>query len=278
MTWELWRDENKANWEDRVPIHVGPNGYGIDALLANPNQLSDAITFDAPHLGSLAGLDVVHLQCHIGTDTLGFARLGAKSVTGVDFSPSALREARRLFASANCTGMFVETDVMVADQVLPKESFNLVYASVGAINWIPDFGAWVRVAANLLRPGGRLYLRDVHPMGMTIDVESSSASDLRVVYPYCETVEPQVVPGDTTYSGDGRKLEHTITNEWTHSLAEVINGTLKAGFEITAFDEHYFVPWQAYPWMIETSAGIFELPEGPERLPFLFTLQARKPG
>ncbi len=276
MAWERWRDENKANWEDRVPIHVGPGGYNIEALLADPKRLSDSLTIDAPVIGSVEGLDVVHLQCHIGTDTLGFARTGAKSVTGVDFSPSALNEARGLFASANCSGTFVETDVMLADQVLPQASFDLVYASVGAINWIADFSAWVRVAANLLRPGGRLYLRDVHPMAMTIDVDSM-CTDLRVIYPYREIAEPTVVPGDTTYSGDGRKLDHVITNEWTHSIAEILNGTLNAGLEIAGFDEHYYVQWLAYPWMVETSPGIYELPEGRERLPFLFTLQARKP-
>ncbi|WP_205745647.1 hypothetical protein [Egibacter rhizosphaerae] len=50
---------------------------------------------DGPHLGDLIGLRIVHLQCHLGTDSLSLARLGGE-VTGVDFSPSALAVARDL--------------------------------------------------------------------------------------------------------------------------------------------------------------------------------------
>ena len=75
---------NLANWNSRVPHHV--QGYGLERYRSDVTYLSDVVRFDIPRLGSIAGLDVVHLQCHIGTDTLSLARLGARSVTGLDFS------------------------------------------------------------------------------------------------------------------------------------------------------------------------------------------------
>lgn len=57
------------------------------------------VRFDAQRLGGVAGRRLVHLQCHIGTDTLSWAKLGAQ-VTGVDFSPAALAAARRLAADS----------------------------------------------------------------------------------------------------------------------------------------------------------------------------------
>jgi hypothetical protein len=67
---------NLANWNSRVPHHE--QGYGLRPLpLDDPSHLSDVVRFDLPRLGDVAGLDVVHLQCHIGTDTLSLARLGA---------------------------------------------------------------------------------------------------------------------------------------------------------------------------------------------------------
>ena len=94
MSWERWRADNLAGWEDRVPIHTGPGGYNVAGLLADPERLSTTVRHDRDALGSLAGLDVVHLQCHLGTDTLSLARLGAAEVTGLDFSPRAIAHCR----------------------------------------------------------------------------------------------------------------------------------------------------------------------------------------
>ena len=96
---------NLSNWESRVPHHLA--GYAIDALLARPDALSRVVAFDRPRLGDIRGLETVHLQCHIGTDTVSLARLGAH-MTGLDFSPSALAGARDLAARAGVVVDFVE--------------------------------------------------------------------------------------------------------------------------------------------------------------------------
>lgn len=139
MTWERWRADNLAGWEDRVPIHLGPGGM-VDALLADPRRLSRTVQHDVAALGSLSGLKVVHLQCHLGTDTLSLARLGAASTSGLDFSPSAIAHCRSLFERAGVAGRFVEGDVLDAERLL-GERYDLVYASIGAINWIPSIDA-----------------------------------------------------------------------------------------------------------------------------------------
>ena len=54
---------NRANWNSRVAHHV--RGYDLDHLRDDPRALSGVVNFDSARLGSLEGLDVVHLQCHI---------------------------------------------------------------------------------------------------------------------------------------------------------------------------------------------------------------------
>lgn len=99
IEWERARAANLDNWEDRVPVHEPV--YDLDLFRSDPGWLSNVVRVDlkalAPFLpaGAVKGLDVCHLQCHIGTDTLSLARAGAR-VTGVDFSPSALASAARL--------------------------------------------------------------------------------------------------------------------------------------------------------------------------------------
>lgn len=96
IDWEGARSSNLANWEDRVPLHE--ESYGI-AAFDDPEHRSPVVRTDlaalAPFVPSIDGLDVCHLQCHIGTDTVSLARAGAW-VTGVDFSPGALRSAAAL--------------------------------------------------------------------------------------------------------------------------------------------------------------------------------------
>src|ERR1700755_3728014 len=112
-----WRSINLANWEARVPLHTAPDGYEL-AGVDDPGYLSPVVRYDLPRLGRLDGLDVVHLQCHIGTDTVSLSRLGPRSTVGLDFSPAALRAARELAARARADIRFVEADVYDAVQAL----------------------------------------------------------------------------------------------------------------------------------------------------------------
>jgi SAM-dependent methyltransferase len=278
-TWETWRETNKLGWEERVPIHVGPNGYERERYLEDSAHVSNVIAFDRSRLNggqALENLDVCHLQCHIGTDTLSLLRLGAKSVTGLDFSPSALNEARWLFDQAGSEGRFVESDVFDAVSALGN-TYDLVYASVGAINWINDIGRWMEVAAALVKPGGSLYLRDLHPFFMTLDFERSLGDPLTVRFDYFEMPEPESLETEHSYTGDGRQLINKLTHEWSHSIAEIISGALRAGLRIDAVYEDEFTDWQAFPDMIEGENGQFTMPPGAPRIPFYFTLQATKP-
>ena len=64
--------ENRANWDDRAAFHEA-SGYGIAELLASPDAITQEVSQDAGRLGDLAGLDVIHLQCHLGLDTVSLS-------------------------------------------------------------------------------------------------------------------------------------------------------------------------------------------------------------
>ena len=279
MNWEHWRDENRQGWESRVPVHVGPKGYDRQSFIEDPEHVSGVIAFDRPRLNGgrgLAGLDVVHLQCHIGTDTLSLLRCGAATVTGLDFSPLALVEARWLFDATGADGRFVESDVYDAVAALGV-TYDLVYASVGAINWVPDIRRWLAVASALLKPGGALYVRDTHPFYMSLDPDNQDDLSLRVKYDYFESAEPVSLDDDQTYTGDGTPIAFTMAHEWSHGIADILQGALAAGLVIENFWEDEFSDWQALPQMIEGHDGRFRMPDGYPRMPFYFALSACKP-
>ena len=289
-SWERYFAINRANWDARAPIHAA--NYGVDELLADPAALSAVVRFDLARLGDIAGLNVVHLQCHIGTDTLSLARLGA-TLTGVDQSGLSLREARGLAARAGIDIEFVQADVYSAPTALAGRRFDLVYTGVGAICWLPNIRRWAETVAALLRPGGRLFIRDAHPvLNSLLSVTVGNASADRDQQPfvsgpgeltpalelaYFEQPEPIVWVNENTYAGT-TKLDSPQSVEWNHGLGEVVTAVMAVGMELTSLVEHDSVPWDALPGLMVLNGhtGEYRLRERPERLPASFTLIARR--
>ncbi|MCE1174869.1 MAG: class I SAM-dependent methyltransferase [Propionibacteriales bacterium] len=288
---EDYRDINRANWDSRAPIHA--RNYGSERLLADPDALSDTVRFDLPRLGRLDGLDVVHLQCHIGTDTLSLARLGAASVTGVDLSPVSLAEARRLAEAAATAIDYVEADVYSAPAALGRQ-FDLVYTGIGAICWLPSIQRWAQTVAALLRPGGRLFIRDGHPVLNSLllvelgpdpidrdqQPKISAGGELAVAVelPYFEQTHWTEWHDASTYAGQD-PVGSPRSVEWNHGLGEIVTAVMDAGLQLTGLTEHDSVPWEPFPGlMVEDEAtGEWRLRDRPERLAASFTLTAVKP-
>jgi SAM-dependent methyltransferase len=87
-----------------------------------------------------AGKRVLEIGCGIGTDTLNFARAGAR-VTAVDLSEKSLDLARR---RADVFGLADRIDFRIADaerlsETIPPEPYDLIY-SFGVIHHTPNPG------------------------------------------------------------------------------------------------------------------------------------------
>jgi SAM-dependent methyltransferase len=270
------RTINRAFWDERAPAHAASPDYACARFAADPSHLSNVVRFDLPRLGNVRGLDGVHLQCHIGTDTVSLARLGAH-MTGLDFSQPALAEARRLAASANVEATFVLADLYDAPKVLGEGRFDLVFTGVGALNWLPDIRRWAQVVAHLLRPGGRLFLREGHPVLWAL-ADPRPDGLLVLEYPYFEQAEPTVWDEGGTYVQTDQVFTTTVAHEWNHGLGEIVTAVLDAGMELTMLVEHDSVPWEALPGQMEDlGGGEWRLSDRPGRLPHTYTLQALRP-
>ena len=265
---------NRLNWDDRAPAHAASNDYGVQRFLDDPDHLSDVVRFDLARLGDVRGLRGLHLQCHIGTDTLSLARLGAQ-MSGLDFSGAALAEARSLADRTGTAITYYEADVSDAVAVAGGSAFDLVFTGIGALCWLPDIRRWADVVAGLLVPGGRLFLREGHPMLWAL-AEPTADGRLVVDLPYFEQAEPVRWDDDVTYVETDVRLEHATSYEWNHGLGEVVSALLASGFTLTALEEHDSAPWNALPGlMVADRRGEHRLAERPERLPCTYTLQAR---
>jgi SAM-dependent methyltransferase len=271
-----YREVNRANWDDRVAAHAASPDYAVARFADDASFLSEVVRFDRPRLGDIAGLDAVHLQCHIGTDTVSLARLGAR-MTALDFSAPALEQARRLAEAAGVDITFFESDLYGAPEVLGTGRFDLVYTGIGALCWLPDIRRWAEVVTSLLKPGGRLFIREGHPVLWAL-ADARPDGLLALEFPYFEQTDATVWSEAGTYVETDVVFTHTTTHEWNHGIGEIVGAVLAAGLELTALEEHDTVPWNAMPGqMHDTGGGEFQLSDRPERLPHSYTLQARKP-
>jgi len=264
---------NRANWDSRVPVHL--KGYDLDRFRTDPGFLSGVVRYDLPRLGSIKGLRVAHLQCHIGTDTLSLERLGA-DVVGLDFSPAAIAAARALAHELGHHATFVESDVYRAGDVLAPASFDLVYTGIGAICWLPDIARWAKVVASLLKPGGRLFIRDGHPMLYAL---SNPRPDglLTVEYPYFESSGVELAEA-TTYEGGGQAIASPTSVSFNHGIGELFTAVSDAGMRTSSFVEHDTAPWNPLGEACEQvdDLGEWRLRGKPSHLPMTFTLVATK--
>ncbi len=270
-----YRTDNRAMWDERAPAHAASPDYAVERFVHEPDFISDVVRFDVPRLGELTGLRGVHLQCHIGTDTISLARLGAR-MSGLDFSEASLAQARSLAERTGADVDFVAADVHDAAGVLGAGAFDLVFTGVGALCWLPDIRRWARVVADLLRPGGRLFLREGHPMLWAL-ADVGPDGRLVVEHPYFERAEPTVWDDDGTYVTTETTFTHNRTQEWNHGLGETVTALHEAGLQLRVLVEHDSVPWDAMPGhMAPGDDGEYRLLDRPWRVPLTYTLQAVK--
>lgn len=261
--------------ERAVPDHL--IAYGAEAFADDPTAIwaSTEAELLAPFVpgGSFAGVQMVHLQCHIGPDTISFARRGAQ-IVGTDLSGEAIAAATALAERAGTpNASFVQCANKDAPEVLGRR-FDAGFTSVGVLAWLGDLDAWAATIHRLLRPGGIFLIYDGHPMMSAMQYERED--DLLVAgEPYFATGEPVRFDDGVTYASS-TPMENNVTYQWPHDLAEILTALLDAGLRIEAFGEHRTIPWQALPSLVPTEQG-WVLPEGSPSIPLMFSVVVRRP-
>jgi SAM-dependent methyltransferase len=270
-----WRSVNRANWDERVAIHLGADFYDLGPLRAGQGRLNP---IEEAELGPVEGRRVLHLQCHFGRDSLILAQRGAE-VVGLDFSGPAIAAARELATELGLgeRARFVEADLYDAQAAIAEPgAFDLVFVTWGAINWLPDIRRWAEIVAWFLRPGGALYLAEGHPAALVLDDAAPRHGDMPGWFvPYFHP-EPLVLDDPRDYADATARLRNARTYEWLHPLGGVVTALLAAGLTLRWLHEHEAVPWRMFEVLVEDLSGMCRWPERPW-LPLAYSLRAERP-
>ncbi|WP_033431560.1 class I SAM-dependent methyltransferase [Saccharothrix syringae] len=264
-----WLKVNRDNWDDRTRVHAASDFYDLAGFRAGACTLRP---FEPAEVGDVTGRTLLHLQCHMGQDTLSWARRGAR-VTGLDFSAPAVGTARSL---AEDTGLadrarFVVSDVHAAREALAGERFDVVYTGVGALVWLPDLVRWARVVADSLVDGGFLYLVEFHPLADLL------GDDGRTLQDDYFRADGETYDHPHTYT-DGPELTRTRSVQWQHGLGDVVTALAGAGLRVDFLRERETTLFRRYPVLERTGTGEYRFPPGHPRLPMLYSLRATRSG
>lgn len=267
-----WREANRALWDERVPIHYGSDFYDLDSFRAGKDALR---AFELAEVGDVTGRSLLHLQCHIGVDTLSWARHGAAQVVGLDFSEPAVETARSLAQEIGLPpdrAAFVAADVYDAAEAVPDSSYDIVYTGIGALNWLPDIDRWAETAASLVAPGGFLYLAEFHPLTDCLD----DATGERIVHDYfSRDAWVDETPG--TYADFDALTVHNRSVEWQHPLGSVVSALAAAGLRIEFLHEHDTSLFARFPVLERQPDGGYRFPSERPRVPLMYSIKATRP-
>lgn len=265
-----WVETNRAWWDERVPSHARSDFYDLEAFRRGRDDLRP---FEADELGvDPDGIDLLHLQCHLGTDTLSWARRGAR-VVGLDFSAPAVESARALASEIGLgdRAEFVQADVFDAVEALGGRTFDVVYTGIGALTWLPDIRRWADVVHALVKPGGVLYVVEIHPFLWTF----ADADEPELQFPYFGDVESDDAFG--SYTDRTLKTRHNHVYEHNWSLGPVITAVVDAGLVVELVGEHPIGVERKWPFMVRDENGFWVMPDDRPSIPQIWSLRARRP-
>ena len=263
---------NKARWNEVVDIHIRSPFYRVREFLRGEDVL---LPIESREIGPIDGRRLLHLQCHFGLDTLCLSRRGAIA-TGLDFSPAAIQRAQELARQAALRARFVEGNVYDAPSLIGQR-FEIVYVSWGAIWWLPDIERWAKVVAEMLDPGGFLYLLEGHPFALALDQDAADGP-IAPTFDYFQGPEPLVFHEEGTYADEQARIRNTESHAWNHAFGRILNALIQAGLALEWVHEHEIIAWRLFKSLEEMPNRMFRMPGGRPRLPLSFSLKARRAG
>ena len=153
------RRANGPDWDRYADEYQSTHGefLGDIGFVWGPEGHTEA---DLGVLGDVAGLDVLEVGSGAGQCSRWVGAQGGRPV-GLDLSMRQLQHSRRIDED---TGVTVPSVLGTATQLpFADASFDVVFCSFGALQFVADIADAVAEAARVLRPGGRFAFSITHP-------------------------------------------------------------------------------------------------------------------
>lgn len=257
----------EAAWDRAAAKYLAEFDADVALLRSGGHAL---LPLELEFLGDLTGCAVaVHLQCSHGLDLLSLANLGVTTIIGVDISREMLALASRKAAAVGRAARWIQAEVLDLPADLDG-SADLVYTGKGALPWVSDLNRWAANVFRMLRPGGRLFVHEGHPLNWVWAPDATHHQLREDARSYFDSVPranedfPARAVEAQTRAGDAVPLAWEY--QWT--LGQVVTALALAGLRLERLAEHAQHFWPQF-----RAVPAEEL----ARLPHTYSLLARRP-
>lgn len=271
----VFHEQNRRSWNAVTPAH---NSHKRDQAKFLRDGGSTLFPDELALLGDVEGLDLLHLQCNCGQDSLSLAQLGAR-VTGVDIGDAPIEFARELAEASGLPATFHRDDVF--DWLGETDArFDVAFATYGTIGWLCDLDRWAAGVNRVLRTGGRLVLLEFHPMAWSYGDSGALTEPYFLDEALAEDgvrdyVGEHLAPsGFLTGQRCFRNPERSFGFQWT--VAQLLQAVVDAGLQIETVREYpYANGCRLFEGMTELGDRRFGMPSGAPAMPLMFGMVAR---
>ncbi|HEV2473271.1 MAG TPA: class I SAM-dependent methyltransferase [Chthonomonadales bacterium] len=209
----------------------------------------------------------IHLQCSGGNHALSLLQLGAAEVIGIDISERMIELARRKTSLLGARAEWYCADILRTPPFL-NETADLVYTGCGALPWIMDIEAWAQLVSRLLKPGGRLFVFEGHPLDWVWNTEAAEYTPdaLRGSY-FSSRLDSSRWPAPIIAELEPMEQRRPSAREHQWTLGAILNSLVAAGMRLDYFMEYPDPYWDLFPNMHEATV---------RKLPHTFALYMSK--
>ncbi len=159
-----YRALNRASWDERAPAHAASPGYASTGSATTRRTSATSSASTCRGSATSPGCAACTCSATSAPTRSRSRRLGAR-MTGLDFSAAVAEQARAPGRARPApTSTSSSPTCTTPSRCSAASGFDLVFTGIGALCWLPDIRRWAGVVAELLAPGGRLFIREGHPM------------------------------------------------------------------------------------------------------------------
>lgn len=260
---------NLKHWDEVAELNASSDYYDLSCFENGGDSLSSVERSELPILTGLRG---VHLQCGNGLETISLTRRGAEMI-GVDFSTKTALRARENAQRVGEQVEFVVADVLDPG-LLDGQQFDFVYSSHGVLRWLPDLAPWGRNVFRLLKPGGFLYLFEIHPLVFRLQrIIDVDAAVLQGDYFHEKPVLKRITQ---THIGNLPEGQETLVAHTDWTIGTIVSTLVGEGLNLEFFHEHHGTSYSRKGLFSKRRGGLWHPPNECFPIPVAFSLIVRR--
>ncbi|MEM6477038.1 MAG: class I SAM-dependent methyltransferase [Pseudomonadota bacterium] len=245
---------NEQAWDIASQKYAQDEEFKRDIEMLRENG-SSLFPCEIEEIGDFSSIGLaVHLCCSHGTDLLSILNHGAKAGIGIDISQQMLSLAQAKTDTLGSKADWIHADVLDEQPAL-KGSADLVYTGRGGLPWVRDLELWARRAEEMLKPGGRLYVFEGHPLNW---VWARDTAKWQVIRGYFQS-KPQAnqdFPAMAVEQYADDKDQTPQAYEWQWSIADIVTAIAGSGLQLQFLHEHPFNFWPLFDEIDQEQDGL----------------------